>query len=159
MPLPPDQDTPPPPLILRPQSPEEASLTIVETLALRATLERQTHRDPNVGTQIVAARVKSREFSHYGFFTNLIIPPSASAAARGILERGTGSASIGFRNSDAPTLAMLTFSTDGRLEFLEAFPVDGAGWPADECIKLLQAPLSAVYIISESGKDYAAATA
>lgn len=139
--------------VLRPRAPVEERLTVVERMVLRAALDEPIARDPEVRSQLIAARVTSRDLTNYGFYINVRVPHSERASRA--LGRGTGYATVGFRDSEVPPLAVTTFSADGWLEMVEGHPTGEHGWSADECIRLLMAPLESVFILTRDGKDWA----
>jgi hypothetical protein len=77
--------------------------------------------------QLAGSRVRSREFTGVGFFTNLTVPPDATRAPVGAQRVTLGDVAASM-NGLAHGAGFVLFITDGMLDFLEGFTYDEP-WP------------------------------
>jgi hypothetical protein len=86
-------------------------------------LSHQPDAEVSLREQLRRCELRSREFNGYGFFTNLAVPEDAPRCLT--LDR-TLHASAMVNNQSCGFILWLT---DGRLDFLEGYPLGGDSWP------------------------------
>ena len=74
--------------------------------------------------------MESRERNGYGFYTNFQVEDAAPRCAKADFELGDVSAVVG-----GQLCGFILFVREGRILFLEGFPLGGDEWPSSENIE------------------------
>jgi hypothetical protein len=81
--------------------------------------------------QLRQSELGSREFNGYGFFTNLVIPeyvPGCPDLDRTLFASGL---------VDDQLCGFILWIKDGKIDFLEGYPIGGDSWPENESFKAI----------------------
>ena len=111
--------------MLMPQLPE--FLTDLEAAVLQFLLQEDTEITRALREQLATCTLESRERNGYGFFTNFHVIDSAPKCSIENIELGDASAVVG-----GEKCGFILFVREGRIEFLEGFPLGGDSWPTSE---------------------------
>jgi hypothetical protein len=106
-------------------------LTLLETAVIRAILEGNECGEI-FGTQLTHGRLESREHNGYGFYTTFSIPESTPACSSTTV-RLHANALVGGK-----LCGFILWIQDGKVHFLEGYPLGGDAWPIDEHFEQLK---------------------
>ena len=102
-------------------------LTELEVAVLQFVLQGETEECYRLFEQLAGSSLESRERNGYGFFTNFRRSDSAPLCSVKDFELGDVSVIVG-----GELCGFILFVRDGKIDFLEGFPLGGDSWPSSE---------------------------
>jgi hypothetical protein len=105
-------------------------LTELEHTVLQAFLQSELEDVCVLGEQLASCSLKSREHNGYGFYTNFQVDDIPPRCAKENFELGGVSVVL-----SGQLCGFLLFVREGKVEFLEGFPLGGDEWPTPENIE------------------------
>jgi hypothetical protein len=96
---------------------------------IEAILQGEPGSEQCLREQLRQSGLRSREFNGYGFFTNFVIPkqvPPCPELDKTLLASGL---------VDDQLCGFILWITDGKIDFLEGYPLGGDSWPTNESFK------------------------
>jgi hypothetical protein len=105
-------------------------LTELERRVLQFLLEEDSEENRVLSEQLTGCSLESRERNGYGFFTNFQVAEDAPDSARTDFELGDVSVVI-----SGQLCGFILFVREGRIAFLEGYPLGGDEWPSSENIE------------------------
>ena len=105
-------------------------LNELETTILKFLLREDTADNRVIAGQLASCSLDSRERNGYGIYTNFRVSESAPKCLTRDFERGDVSAIVG-----GQLCGFILFVRDGKVAFLEGFPLGGNEWPSSETIE------------------------
>lgn len=106
-------------------------LTPLENAVIEAMVQGKPQSEKCLREQLRQSKLRSREFNGYGFFTNLAIPEHVPPCPD--LD-GTLHASALVNDQ---LCGFILWIKDGRIDFLEGYPLGGDAWPENESFKAI----------------------
>jgi hypothetical protein len=108
-----------------------AYLTPLENAVIEAILQGKPQSEQCLREQLRHSELRSREFNGYGFFTNLAI--SEHAPRRPNLGRTLLASAL----VDDQLCGFILWITDGKIDFLEGYPLGRDSWPENESFRAI----------------------
>jgi hypothetical protein len=105
-------------------------LTELESVVLRELLQGESDDLVVLRRQIASCSLQSRERNGYGFFTNFHVGENAPRCANENFELGDVSVVL-----SGQLCGFILFVRDGKIDFLEGYPLGGDEWPSPEIIE------------------------
>jgi hypothetical protein len=108
-----------------------AHLTPLESAVIEAIVQGQPQSEQYLREQLRQSELRSRELNGYGFFTNLVVPehvPNCPDLGRTL----HASALV-----DGQLCGFILWIKDGKIDFLEGYPLGGDSWPENESFKAI----------------------
>lgn len=106
-------------------------LTPLESAVIAAMVEHDEFGEL-FSTQLTQSRLESRKYNGYGFFTTFSIPDGAPLAPI------TGKIFNANAMVGGELCGFLLWIRNGRVDFLEGYPLGGDAWPRDERFEQLK---------------------
>lgn len=107
-------------------------LTPLEQAVIEAILRGVPSSEGCFRFQLHNSRLDVREFNGYGFFTNIIVPndvPACSPLNAQLLASAMVSKQL---------CGFILWIADGRIDFLEGYPLGGDSWPENESFEQIE---------------------
>ena len=108
-----------------------AHLTPLENAVIEAIVQGKPQSEQCLREQLRQSELRSRERNGYGFFTNLVVPehvPDCPDLDRTLLASGL---------VDDQLCGFILWIKDGKIDFLEGYPLGGDSWPENESFKAI----------------------
>jgi hypothetical protein len=105
-------------------------LTELEKTVLRYLLQGDSEETRILREQLASSSLESREHTGYGFFTNFKVDGAAPPCARVNFELGDVTVVL-----SGQLCGFILFVREGKIAFLEGFPLGGDEWPSSENIE------------------------
>lgn len=103
-----------------------AHLTPLENGVLEAIVQGRPQSEQCLREQLQQSELGSREFNGYGLFTNFVVAeqvPRCPGLDRTLLASGL---------VDDKLCGFILWIRDGKIDFLEGYPLGGDSWPENE---------------------------
>jgi hypothetical protein len=104
-------------------------LTPLENAVIEAILRGTPQSEQCLLEQLRHSELGSRELNGYGFFTTLVIPEHVPRCPD--LDTTLHASSL----VDHQLCGFILWITDGKIDFLEGYPLGGDSWPENECFE------------------------
>ncbi len=104
-------------------------LTPLESAVIAAMLAASTEFGETLSIQLAQSQLESRRHNGYGFFTTFAVS-NESPLTTLVDERLAASALVG-----GELCGFLLWIKNGRIDFLEGYPLGGDAWPSDQTIE------------------------
>jgi hypothetical protein len=105
-------------------------LTELESTVLRYLLQDDSEENQILREQLAGCSLESREHNGYGFFTNFKVADEAPCCTKANFELGDISVVL-----SGELCGLILFVREGKIAFLEGFPLGGDEWPSSENIE------------------------
>jgi hypothetical protein len=105
-------------------------LTEVERTVLEFLLQGSSDENAVLFEQLASSSLKSRERNGYGVYTNFEVSDAVPRCTRENFELGDVSVVL-----SGQLCGFILFIREGKVEFLEGFPLGGDEWPSPENIE------------------------
>jgi hypothetical protein len=105
-------------------------LTELENTVLSYLLQEDSEENHTLRQQLSSCLLESREYNCYGIYTNFKLDDASRRCLRENFELGDITATL-----SGQLCGFILFVRDGKISFLEGFPLDGDAWPSTENIE------------------------
>jgi hypothetical protein len=105
-------------------------LTELERTVLAYMLQVDSEETRVLREQLASSSLESRDHNGYGFFTNFKVDSGSALCERANFELANVTAVL-----SGQLCGFILFVRDGKIEFLEGFPLGGDEWPSPEKIE------------------------
>ena len=105
-------------------------LNELETTVIRFLVQEDNTDNRAIVEQLATCSLESREHNGYGIYTHFLISNTAPRCSSNSFELNDISAVVG-----GQLCAFILFVRDGKVAFLEGFPLGGDEWPSVETIE------------------------
>ncbi len=105
-------------------------LTELERTVLAFLLQEDSDENQLLMQQLASSTLESRENNGYGVYTNFEVPEVVLRCAQESFELGDVSVVL-----SGQLCGFILFVREGKVEFLEGFPLGGDEWPSTENIE------------------------
>jgi hypothetical protein len=105
-------------------------LTELERKVIEFLLKEDTEENRVLAEQLAGCSLESRDLDGFGFYTNFQIADVAPRCARENFELGDISVIL-----SGQLCGFILFVREGKVAFLEGFPLGGDEWPSSENIE------------------------